>query len=335
MTPSLQAAVHVATPKQDDTLERAFSDWAMTGHVNTDLTEHRAQNVGTPSAGGILVPETVLSRIEQRIKAYGGVESEAHVENTETGGTIRIPRNDDTAVKAVVVAELEDPSSGGADMALDEVVLNAYTLTTSGANNDPITVSRQALRDAPNLANLISENIGNRFGRGLSQYLVNGTGVEQPTGITKNTTTESTFTAATIDWQELAKAQHDINMGYWTGAVWIFNSATLLAIRQLEDSTGRPLWTPNAQAGLEAFNAGSLLGHRIVIDDGFSTYTDGTTNRWGVFGQISTGFYVRRVGGMTVIRDEVTKPGAVKFTAFIDADSVVVQPHAYTVLKNS
>lgn len=334
---TLQAAVRVAPAKDDTVLERAFGDWVKTGHVNADLTEYRAQNEGTPSAGGLLVPETLVDQIQQRIKTFGGVESEAHVENTPTGGTIRLPRNDDTANKAVVVAELTAPSSGGADLAFDEVVLNSYTLTTSGVDNDPIKVSYQVLRDSPNLAGLITEAIGNRFGRGLSQYFVNGTGVAQPTGITKNTTTESTFTSATIDWQELVEAQDDIDMGYWDQAVWIFNSATLTAIRKLEDGYGRPLWTPSAQAGLTGFNAGNLLGQRVVIDNGFADYADGTTNRWGVYGQIRTGFWVRRVNGIRLLRDELTAgaEGGIKFIAHIDADSAVVQPYAYSVLKNS
>ncbi|MHA3020141.1 phage major capsid protein [Mycobacterium sp. BMJ-28] len=337
MTPVNHVGVHVAAAKVDDTLERAFGEWVKTGQVNADMTELRAQNEGTPSAGGVLVPATLLDRIEKRIKVFGGVESEAYNYNTDTGGEIRLPRNDDTANRAVVVSELTAPTSGGADLVFDDVVLNAYSLTTSGANNDPIKVSYQVLRDSANLENLITDRISERFGRGLSHYFVNGTGVGEPTGITKNTTIESAFTAAAIDWTELVDAQHDIDTGYWGDAVWIFSSATLAVIRKLEDNQGRPLWTPNAQAGLEGFNAGNLLGHRVVIDNGFAPYADGTANRWGVFGSIKTGFWTRRVNGIRLIRDELTAgaEGGVKFIAHIDADSAVVQPYAYTTLTNS
>ncbi|MCF6387306.1 phage major capsid protein [Mycobacterium sp. MBM] len=333
---SLQAAVHVAPAKADDTEMRAFSDYLRTGKANSDL-ETRAQTVGSAAGGGYSVPAPMLNRIETRLKAFGGLANEVETLDTDSGETYRFPNNDDTANKAVIVGENTAPASGGADLTLGQVTVGAYTWTTSGTGQEPIAVTFQLLQDSNlDIASYVADRIAERFARGQADFWVNGTGTNQPKGITTGTTT-STFTAATIDKDELIAALHDVDPAYRASAVWVFNDATLEAIRKLEDSTGRPLWTPAASAGLEGSIGGTLLGHRVVIDQSFATYTDGGTNKWGVFGDVRTGYLIRRVRGMRLIVDEVTgkNEGRVEYAAHVRADGTVKQPHAYTVLQNA
>ncbi|MBU8808957.1 phage major capsid protein [Mycolicibacterium goodii] len=329
--------VRVAAPRADDTLERAFNSYLRTGQANQDIAELRAQSSGTDSAGGYLVPDQFLARIEERMKDYAGVESEAFVENVDNGQTVKLPTNDDTANKAVTVAENTDPASGGADFVFGEVEVEHHTYTTSGAGQNPIAVPFQLIQDANvDIQPFLINAIGERFGRGIADDFVNGTGAGEPFGIATNSTTTSTFTAADIDKDELIAALHDVDPAYRKNAVWIFSDGSLEAIRKLEDSTGRPLWTPQASAGLEGSIGGTLLGHRVVIDQAFATYADGAAQSWGVFGNINAGYWIRRVAGMRLIRDEVTgaSQGQVKFTAHMRVGANVRQPRAYTVLKN-
>ena len=334
---SLQAAVHVAAPKEDDTEMRAFSAYLRTGQPNADL-EQRAQTVGTPAGGGYTVPQTMLNRIVTRMKDFGGIANEAEVLPTTSGEKLTFPNNDDTANKAVIVGENTDPSSGGADLTLGQVSVGAYTWTTSGVNQDPIAVTFQLIQDSSlDIASYVADRIAERFARGQADFWVNGTGTNQPYGITTNATTTSTFTAATIDKDELIAALHDVDPAYRANAIWVFNDATLEAIRKLEDSTGRPLWTPQASAGLEGSIGGTLLGHRVVIDQAFATYTDGGTNKWGVFGDVKAGYLIRQVQGMRLIVDEFSgkSAGRIEYAAHVRADGTVKNPFAYTVLKNA
>lgn len=334
---SIQAAVHVAPPKEDDTEMRAFSAYLLTGKANADL-EQRAQTIGTPAGGGYTVPEQMLNRIVTRMKAFGGVESEAEILTTDSGEVLKFPNNDDTANKAVIVGENTAPSTGGADLTFGQVTIGAHTWTTSGAGQEPIAVTFQLLQDSNlNIADYVADRIAERFARGQADYWVNGTGSSQPYGITTNSTTTSTFTEATIDKDELISALHDVDPAYRTNAVWIFNDSTLEAIRKLEDAQGRPLWTPQASAGLEGSIGGTLLGHRVVIDQSFANYTDGGTNKWGVFGNVAEGYLIRRVSGMRLIVDEVTgkSEGRIEYAAHQRADGTVKNPRAYTVLRNA
>lgn len=337
VTPANHVGVHVAPAKADDTEMRAFSDYLRTGKANSDL-ETRAQTVGSNTGGGYLVPQTMLDRIETRMKAFGGIANEAQVMATDSGETLKFPTNDDTANKAVIVGENVTPSSGGADLTLGQVTVGAYTWTTSGASQNPISVTWQLLQDSNlDIAAYVADRIAERIQRGQADFWVSGTGSSQPYGITTNATTTSTFTAATIDKDELIAAVHDVDPAYRNDAIWVFNDATLEAIRKLEDSTGRPLWTPQAAAGLEGSIGGTLLGHRVVIDQSFADYVDGGTNKWGVFGAVKTGYLIRRVNGMRLIVDDYTGKSAarIEYAAHVRADGTVQNPFAYTVLKNA
>ncbi|WP_161976523.1 phage major capsid protein [Mycolicibacterium sp. CH28] len=334
---SLQVAAHVAPPKDDDTQTRALEAYLRSGRINADL-ETRAQNEGTPSAGGILIPSMIETEIQKRLLTYGGVENEAKVRNDPDGRPYQINYNDDTANKAVFVSELATPTTGGADIVYgDPVVLTSHAMTTTGANQNPIALSFQLAEDQPDIVSDITDQIVERFGRGLAAAWVNGNGIGQVHGITTNTVTEATFTAAGPTKNELIDAKRAVDPAYRTDAIWIFNDQTLAAIEKLEDANGRPLWTPAAQAGLETPIGGMLLGHRVVIDQGFADYTDGSTNRWGVFGSIKRGYLCRRVGGMRLVVDQYSgkSKGQIEYTAHIRVDGAPLQPRAYAVLKNS
>jgi HK97 family phage major capsid protein len=329
--------VHVAPPQADKTQLRALDAYLRTGHINSDL-ETRGQNEGTSSAGGILIPTMIESEIQKRLLTYGGVENEAKVRNDPKGDPYQINYNDDTANKAVFVGELAQATTGGADIVFgDPVVLTSHAMTTTGANNEPISLSFQLAEDQPDIVSEITDRIVERFGRGLASAWVSGNGVGQPHGIITNTVTEATFTAAGPTKDELMDARHKVDPAYRTDAIWIFNDQTLAAIEKLEDANGRPLWTPAAQSGLESAVGGTLLGHRVVIDQGFADYVDGTTNRWGVFGSIKRGYLCRRVGGMRLVVDQYSgkSKGRIEYTAHIRVDGAPLQPYAYAVLKNS
>lgn len=334
---SLAAAVHVAPAKEDDTEMRAFSAYLRTGKPNADM-ELRTQTVGSNAGGGYTVPQPMLNRIETRMKAFGGLAGEAEVLLTDSGEKLTFPSNDDTANKAVIVGENTAPASGGADLVFGNVSVGAYTWTTSGASQEPIAVTFQLIQDSDlDIGMYVADRIAERFARGQADFWVSGTGTNQPYGITTNTTTTSTFTAATIDKDELIAALHDVDPAYRNDAIWMFNDATLEQIRKLEDSTGRPLWTPQASAGLEGSIGGTLLGHRVVIDQSFADYTDGGTNKWGVFGAVKTGYLIRQVRGMRLIVDEFSgkSEGRIEYAALSRADGVVKNPNAFTVLKNA
>lgn len=331
------ALVTGAAPKQDDTLERAFNAYLRTGEKNQDIAELRAQSVGTDSAGGYTVPTGLLNKITERLKAYGGLASVANVITTAGGETIHWAENDDTDNSGVIAAEGTAPASGGADLDFGQKTLGAYKYVAPGAGNLPLRVSYELLQDSVfDIEALVARKLATRIARAQAVHWVTGSGSGQPTGIDTSTTVTSTFAAATPDKDELISAIHDVDPEYRMGAVWVFNDAFLEMVRKLEDSTGRPLWTASADAGLEGSIGGTLLGHRVVIDQAFADYTDASGNAFGVFGDISQGYVIRRVRDVQLVVNPYSRAneGQIEYTMWARADGTVDDSYAFTVLKN-
>jgi HK97 family phage major capsid protein len=335
---SLSAAVNVGTVKQDDTLERAFETYMRTGQANSDITELRAQSVGTASAGGYTVPETLLTKITERLKAFGGVANAVETITTSAGEPLRWPTLDDTANAGVIAAEGTAPASGGADLVFGEKTLGAFKYVAPGASNLPLRVSLELLQDSAfDVQSLVTRKLAERIFRKQAADWVNGTGTTLPFGLaTGAAVTTNTFDAAAPGYADLLNAIHQIDPAYRTNAVWTFSDATLALIEGIVDGNGRPLLN-NAADGINVGRANqTLLGYPVVIDQAWATYADAGTNKWGAFGDLQAGYVIRRVKDVTLIVNPYSRAneGQVEFTMWARADGTVQDANAFRVLAN-
>ncbi|WP_197289913.1 phage major capsid protein [Saccharothrix sp. NRRL B-16348] len=332
------SALHVAPAKEDDTLERAFMHYARTGQKNSDITELRAQSVGTDSAGGYAVPTTLLSKMTERLKAFGGVASVADEITTSSGEPLTWVTLDDTANAGVIAAEGTAPASGGADLVFGEKTLGAFKYVAPGASNLPLRVSVELLQDANfNVQSKVFDALTTRIARQQAVDWVTGTGTTEPFGV--NTGTAGTaFTSAGITYAELVDAVHGVDPAYRASGkcVWTFNDATLALIEKLVDGNSRPLLNMSTD-GISGAPSARLLGFPVVIDQAWATYTDGGTNKWGAFGDLNAGYIIRRVSGFSLVVDPYTRvnEGQVQYSLHARADAVVQDANAFRVLINA
>lgn len=338
VTPQVQAAVNVATPKADDTLERAFDHYMRTGQHNTDITELRAQSVGTDSAGGYTVPETLLTKITERMKAFGGVANVAEVITTSTGEPLRWPTLDDVSNQGVIAAEGTAPGSGGADLVFGEKVLGAFKYVAPGASQLPLRVSVELLQDSAfDVQSLVTRKLAERIARKQAQHFVNGAGTTEPFGVSTGTAVAAnTFDNAAPTYADLLNAVHQVDPAYRDQAVWSFSDATLAIIEGLVDSNGRPLLN-QANDGINVGRANqTLLGYPVAIDQAWATYTDAGTNKFGAFGDLNAGYLIRRVKDVTLIVNPYSRAneGQIEYVLWARADAVVQDANAFRVLQN-
>ena len=169
ITPANHVGVHVAAPNADDTLERAYDAYLRTGQPNSDITELRAQSAGTNSAGGYTVPDTLLNKMTERMKAFGGVANAAENITTSAGEPLRWPTLDDTSNAGVIKAENTAPASGGADLVFGEKTLGSFTYVAPGASNLPLKVSTELLQDSAfDIQGLIVRKLTERIARAMA-----------------------------------------------------------------------------------------------------------------------------------------------------------------------
>jgi HK97 family phage major capsid protein len=335
---SLAAVVHVAVAKGDDTLERAFDAYLRTGHPNADLTELRALSVGTTTAGGYTVPTTLLTKLTEKKKAFGGVASAVSSFTTSAGDSLKWPSLDDTGNAGVIKAENTAPASGGADLVFAQKSLGAFTYAAPGASNLPLKISSELLADSAfDIQALIVRKLGERIARKQASDWVNGTGTTMPFGLATGTAAATnTFDNAAPTYADLLNVVHQVDPAYRDAAVWTFNDFTLSLIEGLVDANGRPLLN-NANDGIQVGRSNqTLLGYQIVIDQAWSNYVDGGTNVFGAFGDLKSGYVIRNITGAELIVNPYSSAneGMVEFTLRQRADGVPDDTAAYRVLKN-
>lgn len=336
LTP-VQSAVNVGTVKTDDTLERAFDHYLRTGRENADITELRAQGVGTDAAGGFTVPETMLTKITERMKAYGGLAEHVETITTDSGEPIRWPTLDDTSNSGVIAAEGTAPATGGADLVFGEKTLGAFKYVAPGASQLPLRVSLELLQDSGfDIQGLVTRKLAERIARVQAVDWVAGAGTTEPFGIITSTTTEVEKDALT--YADLVDIVHSVDPAYRVGAKWAFNDATLALVERLEDDNGRPLLGSTTNGISSGLPNTTLLGYPVVIDQAFASVGAAESgNRYAVFGDLAAGYVIRRVKDVTLIVNPYSRAneGQVEYTMWARADGTVQDPRAFAVVHNS
>lgn len=269
----------------------------LSGEQRMLLMDHqvdvRAQSTGVDAAGGFLVPEGFRNSITETMKAYGGILSLATVINTSTGNDLPWPTNDDTSNEGEILGE--NTAAGEQDVTLGQRKLKAYTFSSK-----QVKVALQLLQDSAfNLDQWLPGKLGERIGRRVAGALATGTGVDQPEGITTNTTvgkTGATGQTTSIIYDDLVDLEHSVDMAYRANARYVMNDSMLKVIRKLKDTQGRPLWVPIPAPGFPA----TINGFQYTIDNKMPV--PAASAKSIVFGDIAKGYLVRQVQDVQMMR---------------------------------
>jgi HK97 family phage major capsid protein len=89
------------------------------------------------------------------------------------------------------------------------------------------------------------------MGRGLNAAYTTGAGTTTIQGVVTGATNASVASVddVTISYANMLNLMGSVDPAYQANARFMFNFSTLTALRGLLDTTNRPLWEPNVQAG--------------------------------------------------------------------------------------
>jgi HK97 family phage major capsid protein len=318
-----------------DDEERAFTSYLRRGVRAPEL---RAAGEGSPpgsstTAGGYLVPPGWWQRLQIAKKAYGGIQNDFQLLETDTGQGMIWATNNPTAQVGSLLSE--NTQIGDVDYVFGQGVINAY-MFTSGVNK----VSFQLAQDSAfDLDSFIIQRSAEQLGRAEAQYAVSGTGSSQPQGlITVLAAGASTGTVGSaispvgggyVSLQAAQKVQvlsrtpatsgndsvselagnilspytvlamiESVDPAYrMLGAKFYLNDAQLQGMRAIVDGFGRPLY-PTLQG-----DAPSLYGYPVVVDMNLPNLTLSTVGG-PVFGYLPAAMVLRRVKGASILRLE-------------------------------
>jgi HK97 family phage major capsid protein len=321
----------------------AFNKWLRGGDAAIDASERRSiefrdvaegdvkAHVGTYSGLGFLVPTGFAGKIEDATKYFAPLMEDGVFGQMETatGNPIPFPVSDDTANSATIVSEAAPISE--VDVTANHVTLAAFKLS-SGV----VKASIELLQDSGiDVEQWLATRFGERYGRGLENYLTNGTGTGQPQGLLTAITASGvvpviaagssessggTETGAnSIGYSDLVNLEHSVDPSYRRGAKYMFHDKTLGQIKRILDKFGRPIWAP----GIAVDAPDTINGYPYIINQAVPQV--GASNVTVAFGDLSK-FLVRKVSGWTVqqLRELYAVNAQVGFISNMRVDSRLV-----------
>lgn len=269
------------SPEQRSLMERSL--------VELDT---RAQSTGTDSAGGYTVPETMLNRITETMKAFGGLASIVGGFATDSGNPLNWPTSDETSAEGAILNENTQASES--DLTFGQATLGAYTYSSK-----IVRVSLQLIQDSGlDIEAFIGRKLGERLGRITAKHIANGTGSSQPQGVSAAASgvTGAASATATIAYDDLIDLEHSVDPAYRANARYALSDKALALVRKIKDSNDRPLWVPSLSEGTPSL----INGRPYTIDNGLPVPAVSAKSLF--FGDFAAGYVLRRVNGGQLMR---------------------------------
>lgn len=300
-------------------------------------------STGTGAAGGFALPEVIDRTILDQLRNISPIRQIAQVVQTTTSDYKKLVGLG--GVGTVWNAETTDRSAETASPTMAEVA------PTHGELWAKPEISQWALDDliiGPEA--WLQANVTDTFAQAEGAAFVNGDGTNKPTGFLAGpapvTTGDATRAFGTLQYvpsgaagafvaatASVSPADCLINMiytlkaGYRVNGRWVMNSQTAGAVRKFKDLEGRFLWTDPLAEGQPAL----LLGYPVTIAEDMP---DIGANTFPIaFGDFQRGYIIADRVGIRIIRDEVTKPGFVRYLIGKRVAGKLLDTNAIKLLK--
>lgn len=207
-------------------------------------------------------------------------------------------------------------------------------------------VSAHLLDDASfDVTNFLSDHVSSEFAYQEGAAFVNGDGVTgKPKGFLRyDTSTDGDDTRSTNELQHLVTGSasaitgdslidllYSLQPSYRVGpgVAWMMASNTIASIRKLKDGEGNYLWRDGF-----GDTPASLLGFPVVEANDMPAISNG--NIPVAFGNWSLGYLIAERVGMRLVRDDITRPGFIRFYFARRIGGCVYDPNAIKLLKVS
>jgi len=314
------------------------SDPMLVGYLQKGIVPAETKDISVTADGqGITVRSQWTDRIYQQIRETSPVRSVATTLTTDSNALeVLIDRGEPDSDW---IGELDprDPTTASFVERHKIPVFEHYARPEA---------TQQILEDSQlNVENWLASKIQSRFTRQENLCFMLGDGVDKPRGIlTYTIVPDDTFTWGAVPASYSLGAQYtgvagditnpdclidmvdSLKSSYLQGASWMMTRAFLSKVRKLKDQENRYLFEPSLQAG----SPGRLLGYPIILAEDFPELAEDEPA--AIFGNFAEGYTVVDRIGLQVVRDNITKPGWIRWYARKRVGGAVTNPEALKVL---
>lgn len=231
--------------------ERAFHAYilngtkALTAEQRSDLTAG-SQSISyglTGVAGGYTVPIITESEIRASLKAVDPLlssdVSDFVMSDSPTQRPITISQYDLSSISSYLITETSYTSPASFPGAL-AATLAGNKIYKAG----PLAASIESLQDVPEAVGRMAEAFGVALGRGISEAVTTGNGVNDAQGLlTAISTRVLATTPGKITFADVSNTWFSLD-SFWRSRpqmAWIASDSVVQRLRQIEDNSGRPI----------------------------------------------------------------------------------------------
>ena len=218
--------------------------------------EKRADAYITSGNTPVVIPTTTLNEIISKARAEGGIMAHCRAFNMPTKVSVLV-----ATPTANASWNTEGANADSVEPDFDSVSFDGYEIIKVFSMSAKVkTMSVDGLE-----AYLVDELTKCVLGT-LDNALINGTGVNQGTGIEKGITWNAgnSITTEALTFANITGAMALLKRGYGNGAVFAMSNATLYkSVYGVQDNNKRPIFVTDAQSE----GVGKILTKEVVIDD--------------------------------------------------------------------
>ncbi|MCK9389772.1 MAG: phage major capsid protein, partial [Sulfuritalea sp.] len=276
-----------------------------------------AMSTTTAGEGGYTVATEYYRQLAEAMKAFGGIRSVATIIQTGTGAQMNFPTTDATAEEGEIVGQNAAASLG--ESTFGNVALDVYKYSSK-----KIAVPFELIQDSMfDIEAYINRLLQMRIGRITAKHFTTGTGTSQPKGIVTAATAGkvgATGQTTSIIYEDLTALEHSVDPSYRKGPKvgYMMNDDTVRIVRNIKDSTGRPLFVPGYEAGamIEGGAPDRLMGKPIIVSQEMATMAASAKSI--LYGDFSH-YLIREVMDLTLFRmadSNFILNGQIGFVAF-------------------
>lgn len=244
---------------------KAFMNYVTKGTAIPNEFKNAAGPTKTGDIGE-MIPETVLSRIIEKMEATGMILP--LVTRTAYKGGLTIPTS---TVKPAATWVAEGVGSAKQKKTTGSITFAYHKLRCAISNS--LEVDVMAL---PIFETTFINNVVEAMTKALEEAIIKGDGSGKPKGILSETVETGQNIDVTADgkleYQTLISAEAALPLAYESGAVWFMTKKTFMAFVGMVDTNGQPIARVNY--GINGQADRTLLGRRVVLNDYMDSYAD-------------------------------------------------------------
>ena len=311
--------------RKTEQYEKAFVAYLKQGYQELAPEFKNILTVGTPAAGGVLVPVLLEGMIQSGLFQQDVLRQLAKVITTTSTLDIPISTNFGTAVFTP-----EAVAAGGTDPSFVLKRLSAFKMTKL------TQVSMELMQDnAVNLMEFLSESFSRAMATLEGDAFLNGTGIGPASPILGILADPSLLTtpaagAATITDVDLLNLKHFVPVPYRPQSSWLMHDTTYKIIASMKDLNGAYLMRPSMSADASDM----LFGNPIYISPYMPVPASGKVSV--LYGSFSYAVWIgdRMNTSLQILNERYAEMGLTGFLLTRRTDIELVYPPGLAGLKH-